>query len=203
MLRGMAANDRVDYARLAAGYSLTLEAWDAFVREFLVEAWIAAYRAMSTWTTEVLEIAQGELVFLFDAAPTLHPVDDVHADDRVVAVWGRSRRAARRRDRNRLARFLPDPWSWSRVGLDRGHLVAHGAGGGLDLNLFPQATSLNRGRSAEGRVWREMEKYAARHPGTSLFVRPIYTGPSWKPASLDYGLLVGARLWSERFVNRV
>jgi hypothetical protein len=88
------------------------------------------------------------------------------------------------------------------VGLDRGHLVAHAAGGGVDLNLSPQAISLNRGRSAEGRVWRKMERYAATHPGTPLFVRPIYADPSWKPAALDYGLLADDGLWSERFINQ-
>jgi hypothetical protein len=199
----MRVDDQFDYERMVADYPLTFEAWDAFVRELLVEEWIAAYRVMSTWTTEVLEIAQGALVFLFDAAPTLSPVNDPRGNDRVVAVWGHSFSAARRRDRARLARFLPNPSSWSRAQLDRGHLVAHAAGGGLDLNLFPQAASLNRGRSAQGRVWRKMEAHLARNPGTPLFVRPIYTGPSWRPAALDYGLFIGDRLWNERFVNDV
>jgi hypothetical protein len=52
-------------------------------------------------------------------------------------------------------------------------------------------------------VWRKMEAYVARNPGTPLFVRPIYAGPSWSPAALDYGLLNGRELWSERFVNDV
>jgi len=32
-----------------------------------VESWLAAYRATTEWTTEVLEIADGDLVYLFDA----------------------------------------------------------------------------------------------------------------------------------------
>jgi hypothetical protein len=193
--------NHVDYECIAAGYSLAVDAWDAFVRERLAHEWIGAYKAMSTWMPEVLEITQGALVFLFDAAPTLKPVTDLPADDRVVAVWGHSQKAAKPRDRARLAGFLPTPSAWSRARLDRGHLVAHAAGGGLDLNLFPQAMNLNRGRSAQGRVWRKMEAYLARNPGTPLFVRPIYGGPSWRPAALDYGVLNGAELWSERFVN--
>jgi hypothetical protein len=197
----MATDERVDYERLVAEHHPTVESWDAFVREALVEAWLGAYRATTEWTTEVLEIAQGELVYLFDAAPTLRRVGDRAADDRAVAVWGHSRPPEGGRERSRLARFLPNPLSWSRLELDRGHLVAHAAGGGLDLNLFPQLSSLNRGRSEAGRLWRRMEEYAARHPGTPLFVRPTYGGPSWRPAALDYALLVGDRLWSERFVN--
>ena len=104
-----------------------------------------------------MEIAQGDLVYLFDAAPTLKRVADRAADDRAVAVWGRSRPPDRRRERSRLAGLLPNPLSWSRLELDRGHLVAHAAGGGLDLNLFPQLSSLNRGRSEAGRRWRRME----------------------------------------------
>ena len=170
--------DRFDYQRVAASRFLTPEGWDAFVREVLVERWLAAYRASTPWTTDVLEIGRRELVFLFDAAPTRKRVEGVDAGDRVIAVWGRSSQAERRRDRKRRAGFLPHPSAWSRV----------------------QATSLNRGRSAGGRVWRRMEDYAARHPGTPLFVRPLYVGPSWGPAALDYGLLAGETLWSERFL---
>jgi hypothetical protein len=170
------------------------------VRDVLVADWLAAYRAATPWVTEVLEVAQGELVFLFDAAPTLKHAR-ASGDDRVVAVWGRSRAPEQRRDRARLAGFLPNPLRWSRANVDRGHLVAHAAGGGLDLNLFPQASALNRGRSREGRLWRRMEDYAARHPGTPLFVRPIYRDSTWRPAGLELALLLEERLWSERFSN--
>lgn len=196
----MSADDQLDYEGMAAEHCPTVERWDVFVREALVEEWLAGYAATTEWASEVLEIAQGSLVFLFDAAPALKRVGE--GEDRVVAVWGRSRLPEGRRERARLAGFLSNPFSWSRVELDRGHLVAHAAGGGLDLNLFPQASSLNRGRSAQGRLWRRMEGYAARHPGTPLFVRPIYSGPSWRPAIVEYGLLVGDGLWSERFVNQ-
>jgi len=162
---------------------------------------LRAYTAATEWPTQVLEIAQGDLVFLYDAAPTLKRVADRRADDRVVAVWGRSRPAERRRERARLARFLPNPSSWSQVELDRGHLVAHAAVWWARHQPVPAGRRLNRGRSAQGRVWRRMEDYAALHPGAPLFARPIHHGPSWRPAALDYVLLVGDRLWSERFVN--
>ena len=69
------------------------------------------------------------------------------------------------------------------------------------MNLFPQASSLNRGRSAAGRRWRKLEAHAARHPGTPLFVRPVYAGPTWMPEEIYYGLFVDGGLWVERFVN--
>lgn len=196
------AVSEVDYARLAAEHAPAVETWDAFVREALLDRWIAAYRSCTAWAGELLEIEQRELVFLFDAASTLRSAGEGVGDDRVVAVWGRSRVPDRERERGRLAGFLPNVHAWSRLDLDRGHLVAHAAGGGLDLNLFPQMNSLNRGLSAQGRLWRRMENYAARHPGTPLFVRPIYDGPSWRPVALDYGLLLPERLWSERFLNQ-
>jgi len=142
----MDARDELDYAALVAAYGPTAASWDAFVREKLEAAWIASYRSATAWTTEVLQIPQDELVFLFDAAPTLKHAQE-SGDDRIVALWGRSRAPEQRRDRARLGGFLPNPGAWSRAGLDRGHFVAHAAGGGLGLNLFPQLSALNRGRS--------------------------------------------------------
>lgn len=184
-----------------ASQRLSNETWDTVASELLAERWILDYKAMTPWETDISEIRQGQLTYLFDAAPTMHGVENEQADDRVVAVWGRSVRPVRIRDRSRLAGFLPNPLRWSNVGVDRGHLVAHTCGGGDDLNLFPQAAGLNRGRSVEGRLWRKMESYAATRPGTPLFVRPIYTGPTWKPDAIDYGVLLRDRMWIERFAN--
>src|SRR5579859_3134576 len=63
--------DEIDYAALAAAYPPTSETWDAFVGEMLEPAWLSAYRAATTWSTEIQEIRLDALVFLFDAAPTL------------------------------------------------------------------------------------------------------------------------------------
>jgi hypothetical protein len=72
----------------------------------------------------------------------------------------------------------------------------------LDLNLFPQAASLNRGRTKQGRRWRSMERYAAHHPGTPLFIRPVYDARSWTPAEIDHAILTSRGLEFERFSNR-
>jgi hypothetical protein len=192
----------IDYVRLAAERVVTDATWDTFIRDALADRWVASYEAISGWQTEILEISQGELTFLFDAGPTLIEARHGEGDDRVVAVWGRSTLPDRRRDRARLAGFLPNPLLWSARNQDRGHFVAHAAGGGLDLNLFPQNAGLNRGRTEQGRRWRTVERYAANHPGTPLFVRPLYDSESWVPVALDQAILTSQGLQVERFANR-
>lgn len=191
----------IDYARLVAASEVRTDTWNAFIRSELVERWATQYDARAGRPTQVFEITEGALTFLFDAAPTLVGVGGPHAADRVVAVWGCSRRPEGRRDRARMAGLVPNPPSWSGRGRDRGHFVAHSAGGGLELNVFPQASLLNRGRSGPGRTWRQMERYAAKHPGTALFVRPVYEGPGWAPNTIEYGLLKDDGLWFKRFAN--
>ncbi len=195
-------NRLIDYTLLAAEHSVTAATWDAFVRAELVDRWVAGYEAATDWHTHILEIEQGALTFLFDAGPTLLDDRRGDGDDRVVAVWGRSMTPVRRRDRARLVGFLPNPLLWSGLHRDRGHFVAHAAGGGTDLNLFPQAVGLNRGRTEQGRRWREMERYVARNPGTPLLVRPVYDASSWTPADLDHAILASQGLRFERFSNR-
>lgn len=195
---------RIDYVQLAAEGSVSRETWDRFVRGSLVDRWMADYGRMSGWDPGVLEIAREELTYLFDAAPTLQREGERRAegDDRLVAVWGRSRAPSSGRDRTRMAGFLPGRGRWSDAGRDRGHFVAHAAGGGMDLNLFPQAAALNRGSTGQGRRWRELERYAARHPGTPLFLRPIYDGDTWIPTELDFAVLTETGLRYDRFTNQ-
>ena len=73
--------------------------------------------------------------------------------------------------------------------IDAGHFIAHSLGGGLDMNIFPQKRSLNQGRSEEGKVYREMERYPLLNPSTFLFIRPIYFDYSERPYFLEYGVL--------------
>jgi len=192
----------IDYALLAAERAVTGATWDTFIRDTLIDRWVVGYEAATDWQTEILEISQGELTFLFDAGPTLIGDRQGEGDDRVVAVWGHSASPSRRRDRARIAGFLPNPLLWSGRDRDRGHFIAHAAGGGLDLNLFPQAAGLNRGRTKQGRRWRSMERYAAHHPGTPLFVRPVHDTRSWTPAEVDHAILTSRGLEFERFSNR-
>ena len=86
---------------------------------------------------------------------------------------------------------------------DRGHFLGHASGGVLDINLFPQRRELNRGWSAEGREFREMERFVSTHPGVFFYHRPIYDDDTWIPWQLDYGVLVDdERWWVRRFCNK-
>jgi hypothetical protein len=176
------------------------QAWHTFVRSALVEGWLEDYDATTPWVAEVLEIPHGPLTYLFDSAPTMSGADS--GNDRVVAVWGDSVAAVAPREKGRQAGFIPVPEKWSHVGMDRGHFVAHAAGGGMDMNFFPQAKGLNRGTTERGKVWKAMEHQIIEHPGTPLFVRPLYHDGSWVPTLINYGVLTGEKLWKETFENR-
>jgi hypothetical protein len=87
-------------------------------------------------------------------------------------------------------------------GREKGHFIAHCIGGGLDINVFSQARDLNRGLSAEGRVYREMEKYCHANPGTFCFSRPVYADTTSVPRWLKFGLTKeDGRLRVEVFEN--
>jgi hypothetical protein len=101
----MSEIEPVEYRRLAAEHRVTPESWNTFVRDVLAELWLSAYRAALDTPTEILEVP-GELTFVFDAQSCL-PVSD--HEDRTIAVWGRSMTPDLRRDRSRLAGFLPSP----------------------------------------------------------------------------------------------
>ncbi len=164
----------------------------------LVPLWIDAYDAATPRATQVLDIPQATMTYLFDMAPSMSNV----GDDRVVAVWGRSIAATAPRDKTRQAGFIPVPEKWSKAGYDRGHFVSHAAGGGLDMNLFPQAKGLNRGVGERGRAWRALERQTVTQPGTPLLVRPTYNGDGWVPETIDYCVVVDGELRVGRFDNR-
>jgi hypothetical protein len=191
----------IAYAALfeAAGREST--GWrDERFGELLADAWSAAYARGTPWSPEILEVDVADLTYLFDAAPAL---SGAAGEDRVVGVFGRSARVSGRRDAARMAGFVPDPTRWSGRELDRGHFVAHAAGGGTDLNLFPQPAQLNRGRSEAGRRWRAMEREIAARDGRFLFVRPQYDDATWIPVELDAGFVTCEDdLVVERFPNR-
>jgi hypothetical protein len=60
------------------------------------------------------------------------------------------------------------------AGYERGHLIAHATGGGLDANVFAQARHVNQGWSPDGRRYRQLERLAAANPGSPVFHRLIY-----------------------------
>lgn len=192
----------IDYAQgLATLGESTYEAIVAAMTSELPHAWLARYERMCTGPTNVLVVAASGFDYLFDFSANLIARGLLPAspgrEDRVVAAFGRSVATSEARPTSRIAGF---PGSDDRG--DRGHFIAHAAGGGVDLNLFYQEAPLNRGWSPQGRQYRAMERYCATHPGTFCFSRPIYADATARPAQLEFGVLRLERsLWVEVFDN--
>lgn len=197
-------NSSVDYSGvLLTEMPLDYQAMSALLGERLPRLWLDAYCATCSHDPSILQITIGGFEHLFDftSDPLRHETGA--PEDRLVAVYGLSQVPDAGRDVQRMRGFLGRGLTGS-VGTprDKGHFIAHSAGGCLDINLFPQRSELNRGRSEEGKVFRRMERFAAENPGTFVFARPIYADASWSPAELEYGVLLPhLRLWVQRFPN--
>jgi hypothetical protein len=159
--------------------------------------WYDAYEAYSP-EAMILEIDLGLAVFAFDQVA-----------ERVVLAYAISTPALHPRDKSRMRGFpSAGPTAKAVLGdreipADRGHFLGHASGGPLDINLFPQSRSLNQGKSVEGQLFRSMEKFVAKHPGTFFFHRARYQDATWFPTHLEYGVLKDDReWWVERFDNR-
>ncbi|TAK20828.1 MAG: hypothetical protein EPO26_17165 [Chloroflexota bacterium] len=162
-----------------------------------VDGWTIAYRVGSE-DAAILEVKIEPGIFAFDRTA-----------ERVVLAYGLSAPPSARRDASRMRGF-PDVSVGVHETLgeraflaDRGHFLAHGAGGSYDINLFPQRRDLNRGWSTQGRLFRQMEKHVAGRPGTFYFHRAIYVDDTWIPGQLEFGVLVDDQTWwVEVFDNR-
>jgi hypothetical protein len=162
----------------------------------LALAWSAAYRSQVP-RCSLLEFESDGARFLFDLASEAAGAQA----DRTVAAWGHSRRAPRPRDQA-YQRGYPSPQGRAARPLDKGHMVAHAAGGTFGPNMFPQDRELNRGWSAEGRRYRALEREVATTPGTFFLCCLLYADDSDFPAAVDLGILRPDGLHVERFRNR-
>jgi hypothetical protein len=193
----------IDYQRgLAMLGDASYETLVTAMRDGLPQAWLTRYERMCVGPTNVLVVPAEGFDYLFDYSADLIVRGLLPAspgrEDRVVVAFGRSLRASGARLASRIAGF---PGSDSRG--DRGHFLAHAAGGGVDINLFHQELRLNRGRSSQGKVYRRMERYCAEHPGTFCFSRPVYTDEGARPAEIEFGVLwENSTLWVEVFDNQ-
>jgi hypothetical protein len=191
----------IDYARGMSSLSQTpLTAIIQVIREEMPAAWLARYHLMCEGPTNVLEIKLRAFTYLYDFCSELVDVGQLPQgarEDRAVVAYGISTSTEEKRDGSRTRGF---PGSDSRG--DRGHLVAHAAGGGLDINVFHQDVYLNRGWSVEGKRYRAMEKYCAENTGTFFFSRLIYADGSARPSEIEFGVLrSNGTLWIEAFEN--
>ncbi len=167
--------------------------------QFVEDEWVATYYEMGSHIPMVLKFQDQGFTFLYDQSSA----NGSDVEDRLVAAYGWSIANGRKRDESRMKGFLGGGIDIPGKGkFDKGHVLAHSMGGGLEVNIFPQRPELNRGRSVAGRDYRRMEKYAAAHLGTFVFSRLIYSDLSWLPSSLEYGVLMqDNKLWVEWFEN--
>jgi hypothetical protein len=161
----------------------------------LLEAWAAAYDPGGR-ASALHEVPIDSVTYLFDYASSRC----LPQEDRVVAAVGESVAAVSPRDSSYQRRH-PRPFPRGGRAVDKGHLVPHSGGGVLHVNLFPQDRALNRGWSAEGRIYRSMEREIAI-PGTFFFCRLLYDDDSWFPRTVELGLLRADVLVARRFRNR-
>lgn len=168
--------------------------------EFFSAPWLDRYHSMCDGPTNVLEVPLQGFTYLFDFCSGLIESGELPSgarEDRAVGVYGISQSGASPRDASRIRGF---PGSDERG--DRGHLVAHGSGGGLDINVFHQDAYLNRGWSPAGKRYREMERYCAGHPGTFFFARLLYADSTARPTEIELGIRkADGTLWLEVFDN--
>jgi Holliday junction resolvase-like predicted endonuclease len=130
----------------------------------------------------------------FDLAGSLREAESTRAP-RVVGVWGLAREPSAPRDTRRMRGH---PRSGDD---DRGHLIAHTAGGEYEINLVPMNRALNRGWSRDGKRFREMERVAAAVTGSLFFVRLLYSDATDRPTQLEVGVMTESKLLFETFPN--
>lgn len=186
------------------------EALTAFLIEELPYIWRDAYEKMIPRQTSIVRLRYNTFEYIYDNYSYLEttgavPYDSV-IEDRLVAVLGLSAPRKVARDDYRLKGWVgPTEKTYGRR-WDKGHFIAHSIGGAVDrleINVFVQRRDLNRGWSAEGKRYREMEKYCVSNPGTLCFSRPIYIDQTSRPAFLEFGTLKDNReLCVECFDNK-
>jgi hypothetical protein len=185
----------VDYCRTAAELSAEERTHPGALGNWLARAWADDYRSQveASLLLEFNDVA----TFLFDQASEA----GASQADRTIAARGFSRPGRRPRDAA-YQRGYPSPQGRAERPLDKGHMVAHGAGGEFGPNIFPQDSALNRGWSAEGKRYRALEREIAATTGRFFFCCLMYADDSDFPAAVDLGLLRPGGLHVERFRNR-
>jgi hypothetical protein len=176
------------------------------LRQHLPFKWRDLYVASVSRPTNIVRLQCGTFEYLFDVYSELEVIGEVPYDqtveDRVVAVLGTSASPDEPRDATRMRGWVGDTGEIVGTTRDKGHFIAHCIGGGLDVNVFSQDRRLNRGWSPQGKIYRQMERYCQKHPGTFCFSRPVYGDGSSVPQWLEFGLLKeDGTLWVETFQN--
>lgn len=155
-----------------------------------------AYVAKSTRPAVILKIRLGGFEYVFDHYTSLEASGAVPysatEESRLVVAYGRSAPRKQARDDYRLRGWVGPTEKAFGGAWDKGHYIAHSLGGavdGVEVNVFVQRRDLNRGWSADGKRFRQMERYCFEHPGTLCFARPIYLDGTSRPGWLEFGVV--------------
>jgi hypothetical protein len=151
--------------------------------------------AVRAWQSYMDRWPNGELLrFPFGGADFWYDTfdDPSGRESRTVAGWTRIPETVQPRDVQRQRGYPLSPVLAAR-GFERGHLIARASGGGLDVNLFPQAWQINRGRGSEGREFRRLERLAAASPGALQVTRLLWTDDSNIPTYVHVIVAVPGR----------
>jgi hypothetical protein len=160
----------------------------------LAQAAADGYRAAFP-DADLVTFTAADVGFLFDHST------DAGRVSRTVSAWTHAHAAPSPRDRTRQAGF-PLQAALAEAGYERGHLIAHAAGGGLDANVFAQARHVNRGWSPDGRRYRNLERLAAANPGSIVFHRLIYGDATDVPDLNELTVIVNGEATQGVFDNR-
>lgn len=136
---------------------------------------------------ELLRFPFGGADFWYDTSD-----DSSGRESRTVAGWTRIPDTVQPRDVKRQ-RGYPLPPALTARGFERGHVIARASGGGLDVNLFPQAWQINQGRGLEGREFRRLERLAAASPGALQVTRLLWTDDTNIPTYVHVVVAVPGR----------
>jgi hypothetical protein len=197
----------VDYAALASP-DLPLPYDDRAQRlaDILPPLWQKAYRKMAQSPTSIHHFSHRGFDFLFDRASELNSrgilPDERAVEDRIIVAYGRSTAAPARNGNGAKNHLLGDAAAAFGDNTKRPYLPGGVLGGTFDISLYPQYRDLDNEHSPDGRVYRAMKKLCLEHPGTFCFSRPLYSSRSWRPASIEHGLLrADGSFWVHRFRN--
>jgi hypothetical protein len=157
--------DLLSTARVESGTNIT-----SFLHAHLPSTWRDLYVAAIARPTNIVRFRSGSFEYLYDLYSELEASGEVPYDqtveNRVVAVFGTSASADKSLGPRRTRGWLGMGEDLLGANRDKGHFIAHSIGGRFDVNVFSQDRDLNRGWSAQGKLYRQMERYCQEHPGT-------------------------------------
>jgi hypothetical protein len=198
----------MNYQDLLAESSTTSDLIAA-LKEELPYLWRENYEHRTRRPTNLVRVELGTFVYIYDfysgleataAAPT-----GLGIEDRLVGAFGTSTAPTEIRDPARIRGWVGPTQLRYGADRDKGHIFGRALGGGTDgpgINTWIQSRSLNRGWSDQGKMFRKMEGYCAKHPGIFCFSCPTYVDQTCELVGFEFGIILPDKsLWIREFEN--